>query len=58
VYTAGDMVRVKFHFSSREMIGIIISVDTNENARLKYFILMRGLNRILWFMESEIIGYV
>lgn len=40
------------------MIGIIISVDTNENARLKYFILMRGLNRILWFMESEIIGYV
>lgn len=58
MYKAGDMVRVKFQFSSREMIGVVISVDPDPYARLKYHILMRGMDRMLWYMESEILGRV
>ncbi len=57
MYKVGDLVWVKFQFSSKETIGLIIDVDDNIGVNLKYNILMLGMPKILWYMESEILGY-
>jgi len=58
VYYQGDLVIVKSTFSSQDQIGIVIDVDPEPTARLKYLILVRGMDRMLWYMETEIKGYV
>jgi len=58
VYNRGDLVNVKSSFSSQTQIGIIIDIDPEPEARLKYLILVRGMDRMLWYMETEIKGYV
>ena len=40
------------------MIGVIIDVDPDYNSRLKYYIFVQGITRILWYTESEIVGHV
>lgn len=52
------MVVVKPTFSSYDTIGIIIDVDPEPSAKLKYLILVRGMYRMLWYMESEIVEHV
>lgn len=39
------------------MIGVVIDVDPEPSVRLKYLILVRGMNRMLWYMETEIRGH-
>lgn len=58
MYYKGDMVVVKPTFSSYDTIGIIIDVDPEPSAKLKYLILVRGMYRMLWYMESEIVEHV
>ena len=58
MYSQGDLVIVKSTFSSQDQIGIVIDVDPEPSARLKYLILVRGMDRMLWYMETEIKGYV
>lgn len=58
MYYQGDLVIVKSTFSSQDQIGIVIDVDPEPTARLKYLILVRGMDRMLWYMETEIKGYV
>ena len=58
MYYQGDLVIVKSTFSSQDQIGIVIDVDPEPSARLKYLILVRGMDRMLWYMETEIKGYV
>lgn len=54
MYSQGDLVIVKSTFSSQDQIGIIIDIDPEPTARLKYLILVRGMDRMLWYMETEI----
>jgi hypothetical protein len=58
VYCKGDMVVVKPTFSSYDSIGVIIDIDPDPAVKLKYLILVRGMYRMLWYMESEIVQYV
>jgi hypothetical protein len=57
VYSKGDLVLVKSTFFSDPMIGVVIDVDPEPSVRLKYLILVRGMNRMLWYMETEIRGH-
>ena len=57
MYNVGDLVWVKFQFSSKETLGVIIDKDDNPNINLKYYILVQGIPKILWYMESEILRY-
>jgi hypothetical protein len=52
------MVVVKPTFSSYDSIGVIIDIDPDPAVKLKYLILVRGMYRMLWYMESEIVQYV
>jgi hypothetical protein len=58
VYSKGDLVNIRPTFSSRHTIGIIIDIDPEPTCRLRYMILARGFDRLLWYMETEITGYV